>query len=66
MFGTDMVRSRLVALSHHCTEKDVKRHELFEKKKGKDDEKKSPGCPLTSVVVWPRCDLFAARIGGIL
>ena len=48
-----MVCSWLVAVSHHSTtEKDVEKHELFEKK-SEDDEKKSPGCPLTlaSVVI---------------
>ena len=35
MFGPHVVRSRLDAVSHHSTEKDVKRHEFFEKKKKK-------------------------------
>ena len=33
MFGPDVVHSRLDAVSHHSTEKDLKRHEFFEKKK---------------------------------
>ena len=33
LFGPDVVRSQLVAVSHHSTEKDVKKHELFDKKK---------------------------------
>ena len=54
LFGPDVVRSRLIAVSHHSTEKDVKKHELFDiKKKAKMMKKKSPGCPLTlaSVVI---------------
>ena len=46
MFGPDVVRSRLDAVSHHSTEKYVKRHEFFEKKKkkkNKDDEKNHLG-----------------------
>ena len=43
MFSPDVVRSRLVAVSHHSTETDAKRHELFEKKKSKDDEKNHLG-----------------------
>ena len=33
MFGPNVVRSWLNAVSHHSTEKDVKRHEFFEEKK---------------------------------
>ena len=39
MFGPDVVHSQLDVVSHHSTEKDVKRHELFEKKKTKMPKK---------------------------
>ena len=52
MFGPDVVRSQLDVVSHHSTEKDVKRDEFFEEKKKAKMMKKSPGCPLTSVIVW--------------
>ena len=44
MFGPDVVCSLLNVVSHHSTEKDVKRDEFFEeKKKSKDDEKNHRG-----------------------
>ena len=48
LFGPDVVRSRLIAVSHHSTEKDVKKHELFDKKKSKDDEKKITWVPINT------------------
>ena len=46
MFGPDVVRSRLDAVSHHSTEKYVKRHEFFEKKKKAKMTKKITGVPI--------------------
>ena len=43
MFGPDVVHSRLDAVSHHSTEKDVKGMNSLQKKKSKDDEKNHLG-----------------------
>ena len=51
MFGPNVVHSWLNAVSHHSTEKDEKRHEFFIEKKKAKMTKKSPGCPLTSVII---------------
>ena len=43
LFGPDVVCLWLIAVSHHSTEKDVKKHELFEKKNAKMMEKNHLG-----------------------
>ena len=62
LFGPDLVCLQLIAVSHHSTEKVVKKDELFEKKESEDDEKKITRVPINIchhlALMWLVCSSY--------